>query len=178
MALSAGGESSMVMAAVQRAPSGRGPPLNWELTKLYQSRRLSMTTTLYDGGVLSPTPLANGGSVGFLRVFHVESFRGGMNRLLLRAMPTEENSERVEVLFQYVQRVDLPMRFEGLTIEDATESDGAEDPWSVVLAQYPECRVYRLVSGERIVGRVAASACVYGQGEEPIGAPSMFPMMG
>lgn len=128
--------------------------------------------------MLSPTPLASGESVGFLRWFHVESFRGGMNRLLLRAMPTDENPERVEVLFQYVQRVDLPMSFEGLTIEDATEADGTEDPWSVVLAQYPECRVYRLVSGGRIVGRVAASACVHGQDEEPIGAPSMFPMMG
>lgn len=128
--------------------------------------------------MLSPTPLASGGSVGFLRVFHVESFRGGMNRLLLRAMPTVENSERVEVLFQYVQRVEMPMTFEGLTIEDASESDGAEGPWSAVLAQYPECRVYRLMSGGRIVGRVASSTCVHGQDEEPIGAPSMFPMMG
>ncbi|MBV1893142.1 MAG: hypothetical protein KUG57_03780 [Ilumatobacteraceae bacterium] len=46
----------------------------------------------------SPTPLADGESIGFLRLFHVEAFRGGMNRLLLRAMPTEENRERVAVL--------------------------------------------------------------------------------
>ena len=126
----------------------------------------------------SPTPLADGESVGFLRVFHVEAFRGGMNRLLLRAMPTDENRERVEVLFQYVQRVDAPMDFEGLSVGDATDEDRRVEPWSLVLAQFPECRIYRLMSGGRVVGRVAAAACVHGQDEEPIGAPSMFPMMG
>ncbi len=126
----------------------------------------------------SPTPLADGESVGFLRRFHVETFRGGMNRLLLRARPTDENSERVEVLFQYVQRLDVPMRFEGLTIDDGTGEDGRVEPWSTVLVQFPECRVYRLMSGGQLVGRVAASACMYGEDEEPIGAPSMFPMMG
>jgi hypothetical protein len=122
--------------------------------------------------------LADGESVDFLRLFHVETFRGGMNRLLLRAMPTDENPERVEVLFQYVQRLDAPMRFEGLTIEDATDEDGRVEPWSTVLVQFPECRVYRLMSGGQVAGRVVAAACSYGEDEEPIGAPSMFPMMG
>lgn len=126
----------------------------------------------------SPTPLADGESVGFLRWFHVETFRGGMSRLLLRAMPTDEHPERVEVLFQYVQRLDIPTRFEGLTIEDATDEDGCVEPWSSVLVQFPECRVYRLMSGGQVAGRVAAAACVHGEDEEPIGAPSMFPMMG
>ncbi|MGB6058582.1 MAG: hypothetical protein WBF71_09990 [Microthrixaceae bacterium] len=101
-----------------------------------------------------------------------------MNRLLLRAMPTDENPERVELLFQYVQRIDVPMDFEGLTVEESTGEDCRDEPWSTVLAQYPECRVYRLMSGGRVVGRVVAAACAYGQDEEPIGAPSMFPMMG
>ena len=45
----AGSASSRVMGAVQRASSGRGSPLDWELMQLYQSGRLS-TTTFYDGG--------------------------------------------------------------------------------------------------------------------------------
>lgn len=56
-------------------------------------------------------PLAEQDSVRFLGSFHVETFRGGMNRLLLRAMPTEDDRERIEVLFQYVQRLAIPMDF-------------------------------------------------------------------
>jgi hypothetical protein len=70
------------------------------------------------------------------------------------------------------------MDFEGLSVGDATDEDRRVEPWSMVLAQFPECRIYRLMSGGRVVGRVAAAACVHGQDEEPIGAPSMFPMMG
>jgi hypothetical protein len=126
----------------------------------------------------SLTHLADGDSVGFLRVFHVESFRGGMNRLLLRAMPTGDTVERVEILFHYVQRFDLPMSFEGLTIEDATSEDRSLEPWCDVLRQFPKVRVFRFLSAGRVVGRVAAAGCIYGEDDAALGAPSMFPFMG
>ena len=125
----------------------------------------------------SPTPLAECGSVGFLRRFHVEVFRGGMNRLLLRAMSSAGEPERVEVLFQYVQHLDIPMAFDGLSIDDATAEDGTLAPWADVLVQYPTCRVFRLLSNGRLVGRVVAAACVWGEDSAPAGSPSMFPMM-
>jgi hypothetical protein len=125
----------------------------------------------------SPTPLAEHGSIGFLRRFHVEVLRGGMNRLLLRAMPTASQSERVEVLFQFVQHLDIPMSFDGLSIDDATSEDGGQAPWSDVLVQHPTCRVFRLLSNGRIVGRVVAAACAWGEDSAPDGSPSMFPMM-
>src|SRR5262245_30252152 len=96
-----------------------------------------------------------GDSIGFRRLFHVELFRGGMNRLLLRAMPTAENPDRVEVLFQYVQRVNMPMEFAGLRIEDSTDADRTTAPWDDVLVEFPELRVWSLVSNSRVVGRVA-----------------------
>lgn len=126
----------------------------------------------------SPIKLGEEDSVGFLRVFQVETFRGGMNRLLLRARSTDGHLERVEILFQYVQRLDIPMSFEGLTVEDSTGVDGLLAPWSDVLANFPECRVFRLYSGGRIVGRIVASECAYGEDEETAEAPSMFFMMG
>jgi hypothetical protein len=45
----AGTAHSRVMAAVQRASSGRGSPLDWELMQLHQSGRWS-TTGFYEGG--------------------------------------------------------------------------------------------------------------------------------
>ncbi len=126
--------------------------------------------------LLSPTPLGEGESVDFFRRFHIEVFRGGMNRLLLRSRPTE-NDGRVEILFQYVQRMDVPMTFEGLSVEDATAEDCDVSPWDEVLVGFPECRVFRLMSGGHLVGRVVAAACVVGEDEEIASAPSLFPMM-
>lgn len=125
----------------------------------------------------SPTPLGEGESIGFLRLFHVEAFRGGMNRLLLRSRPVG-SEERIEILFQFVQRLDLPMVFEGLSIEESTAEDGSVSPWAEVLVGFPECRVFRVFSGGRLAGRVVAAACVVGEDDEAAHAPSMFPMMG
>ena len=45
----AGTAHSRVMAAIQRASSGRGSPLDWELMQLHQGGRLS-TMGFYEGG--------------------------------------------------------------------------------------------------------------------------------
>ena len=126
----------------------------------------------------SPIRLDDGASVAFLRRFHVESLRGGMNRLLLRAMPTGAQPERIEVLFQYVQYLDIPMTFDGLTIEDSTQADGPCRPWSETLLKFPECRVFRLSVAGRLTGRIVAAGCAYGEDRAVDGASSMFPMMG
>ena len=81
--------------------------------------------------------LGEGESIGFLRQFRLELFRGGMNRLLLRSRPTASDG-RIEIFFQYVQRLDIPMTFEGLSIEDATAEDGIVSPWDEVLIGFPE----------------------------------------
>lgn len=96
---------------------------------------------------------------------------------LLRSWATDSDPERVEVLFQYVQRLDTPMTFEGLVIDDATGEDGDDEPWATLRVQFPECRVYRLMSGGSIVGRVLAAACAHGTDTEPADAPSMFTAM-
>src|SRR5215471_7700074 len=110
-------------------------------------------------------------------MFHVEVLRGGMNRLLLRAMPTVEEPTRVEVFFQYVQHLEMPMRFSGLRISDTTREDRLNATLGDVLRQVPECRVFRLESDGQVVGRVVAAACVYGEDAATAGAASMFPMM-
>lgn len=125
----------------------------------------------------SHTALAPGESVQLLRVFHVELFRGGMNRLLLRAMPTTDNSERIEICFFGVELVSIPMDFEGLTIEDSTEVDASLSPWAEVLVRFPDRRIFRLISGGKLAGRVAAVECAYDFDEAPLGAKSMFFMM-
>ena len=125
----------------------------------------------------SITPLAEGGSVGFMRRFHVEMFRGGMNRLLLRTLTSADQPDRIEVLFQYVQHLDIAMAFDGLAVEDSTLEDRGLSPWAEIVVQHPECRVYRLLSGGRIAGRVVAAACSWGEDQAPAGNPSMFAMM-
>lgn len=121
-----------------------------------------------------PTPLDNGSRAVFARSFHVEVLRGGMNRLLLRALPKPDAPSRVEVFFQYVQDLDIPMSFASLAIEDVTEAE--RDSTAPLLERFPECRVYRLTGGQRS-GRVVAAACVVGEDEESPYAESMFPMM-
>lgn len=56
-----------------------------------------------------PIALSGDSQVAFSRRFHVEVLRGSMNRLLLRAMPTADEPTRMEVFFQYVQHLDMPM---------------------------------------------------------------------
>lgn len=125
----------------------------------------------------SKTVLGENDSIGFPRDFHVEVLRGGMNRLLLRSRPTETDPERIEVFFQYVQRLEVPMHFTDLTIEDSTLEDGVSDPWAATLEDYSECRIWRLRSQGHVTGRIAAAACVVGRDHASNGSPSMFFMM-
>ncbi len=125
----------------------------------------------------SPTPLDSGSQIALPRRFHVELLRGGMNRLLLRAMPTKEQPTRVEVLFQYVQHLDIPLVFDGLSILDVTQEHGEAAKYSGLLRAFRECRVFRLDSGGTTVGRIVASACLFGEDAAAADAESMFPMM-
>lgn len=126
----------------------------------------------------SPTPLDRDSQIAFSRRFHVEAFRGGMNRLLLRAIPTKDEPTRFEVFFQYVQRMDLPMVFDDLVVADVTQDKTEKAKHPDLLQKFPECRVFRLESGGEIVGRIVAAACMFGEDSAPTGADSMFPMMG
>ena len=125
----------------------------------------------------SPIPLAHNATVSFARHFHVEALRGGMNRLLLRALPTESDATRVEVLFQYVQHLHIPMRFDGLEIADTTVADSEQPEFNALLRRFPECRIFRLISRGQRAGEVVASACSFGEDSATTGASSMFPMM-
>lgn len=127
--------------------------------------------------VASITRLAEGGNVLFERRFHVEMLRGGMNRMLLLSRPTGEDARRVEVFFQYVQRMEMPLAFEGLEIVDATTDDAYIPAWSETLTLFPRCRIFRLISAGMIRGRIAAADCAYGIDRSPPGGRSMFPMM-
>ena len=98
-----------------------------------------------------------------------------MNRLLLRALPRPGARSRIEVHFQYVQDLDIPMSFASLTVVDVTETE--RDSVASVPDQFPDLRVYRLTGGHR-PGRVVAAGCAFGEDEESASAGSMFPMMG
>ena len=124
-----------------------------------------------------PTVLAEVATVSFPRDFHVEILRGGMNRLLLRSYPTADEPTRVEVFFQYVQYVEMPMSFRGLTVHRIASGQNSHPVPLELLGRFPMCTVFRLESDGEVVGHVAASACVYGEDSVPLGAPSMFPMM-
>ena len=88
----------------------------------------------------SPIPLAENGSVGFLRTLPRRGAPRRHEPLTPLAMPTAEQPVRIEILFQYVQRLDIPMSFEGLAMEDATLEDGERFPWSADLVSFPECQ--------------------------------------
>lgn len=122
---------------------------------------------------MSPIPLVEGGRWDFLRVFHVEMFRGGMNRLLLRSWSSDAHSTRLEVLFMNTKYVCMPMSFDGLTIRDATSELGASDPF--VLAT-PSLKVFEVESGGN-VGRVVAGSVSYLEDCGSPSDPSSFFMM-
>jgi hypothetical protein len=96
---------------------------------------------------------------------------------MLRSIPTDELRTRIEVLFQNVERLDLPMNFEGLSIKDATSANSSLELGSDMRIFYPERRLYRLTSGQFAAGCVLASACVFGEDDGSATSPSMFPMM-
>jgi hypothetical protein len=112
---------------------------------------------------MSLIALAKGSRISLSRDFHVEILRGGMNRLLLRSMGTKSNPTRVEIYFPHVQHLDIPMRFDDLTI--SCEEWGASDSF-----------LFRLESNGIKVGEVVAAHCIYGEDEAPVGSASMFPI--
>jgi hypothetical protein len=125
----------------------------------------------------SPAPMPESGRIEFMRSFHVELLRGGMNRLLLRSRPQGEHRTRVEVLFQYVQYLDIPMEFMALVVEDATDVDART--YARTLDAFPECRVYRLTStvAPSLAGHVVAASFGYGEDQAGASDESMFFMM-
>jgi hypothetical protein len=125
----------------------------------------------------SPTPLDKDSQIALSRRFHVEAFRGGMNRLLLRAIPTKDEPTRVEVFFQYVQHLNIPMKFSGLVLTDVTKDKTENSKYPDLLRTFPETRLYRLASGGATVGYIVAAACVFGEDSAATGTESMFPMM-
>jgi hypothetical protein len=124
----------------------------------------------------SPISLGRDERVAFDRPFHFEILRGGMNRLLLRSFPTASHPKRVEIFFQYVQHLDIPLAFDSLAIQDVTSD-------RILLARYeslPEfkgCRLFRFEVGGQVCGHVLAAGCSYDEDDGPAGAPSMFFMM-
>lgn len=118
------------------------------------------------------TRLEEKSHVQFFRSFHVEGLKGGMNRLLLRSVPTASHPTRVEVLFQFVQYMDMPMRFHGLAIHDAT--DETRNRFFELHESYPDCQVFRFESGGQTVGQVFAAFCMYGEDSKGAGDESMF----
>jgi len=112
---------------------------------------------------MSLIALAKGSRISLSRDFHVEILRGGMNRLLLRSLATKSHPTRIEIYFPFVQHLEIPMRFEELTI--ACEAWGSSDSF-----------LFRLESKGVDVGHVVAAHCIYGEDEAPIGSASMFPI--
>ena len=112
---------------------------------------------------MSLIALAKGSRITLSRAFHVEILRGGMNRLLLRSTATNSNPTRVEIYFPYVQHLDIPMRFDELTI--SCEAWGASESF-----------LFRLESNGVSVGQVVAAHCIFGEDDAPLGSASMFPI--
>jgi hypothetical protein len=98
-----------------------------------------------------------------------------MNRLLLRSFPTLIDQFRIDIHFQFVQAIHLPvLDFEGLEISD--ETGAPHTPFLDTLVEYPECRIFRLTSNKN-VGWIVAAGCAYDMCIIEGGAPSNFPMM-
>ena len=122
------------------------------------------------------TYLHKGTSVGFLREFHVEILRGGMNRLLLRSPPMESSPFRVEVHFQFVQALYLPsMTFSGLHVADCTDDTSAL--FTDKLVQFPELRIFKVECNSPNSGWIVAAGCAYDEALVSAEAPSNFPFM-
>jgi hypothetical protein len=124
----------------------------------------------------SPTPLNDGSRIRFERKVHLEIFRGGENRLLLRSYQTAAHPTRLEILFAYVQHLNIPTCFDGLVVQHDTNERAVKN-YELLLRQYPKCRLYRLDSNDGKIGEIVASACLYGEDTAPLGSESMFPFM-
>jgi hypothetical protein len=110
------------------------------------------------------------------RIFHVELFRGGMNRLLLRSNRSESWRTRLEVFFMYVQYMALPMRLHGPIIH---RLGTVEDYRDAVPSQFeidPDLLVFS-VRSQAFEGVIVAGAMALDESELSASAPSNFFMM-
>ena len=120
--------------------------------------------------------LAVGSRVSLSRQFHVEILRGGMNRLLLRSSATRSNPTRLEIYFPYVRHMDLPMRFDELTISCEIGDGNLRPDIRELMLKPPVCYLFRLESRGSPAGHVVAGHCMYGEDEGSAGSASMFPV--
>jgi hypothetical protein len=120
--------------------------------------------------------LADGKTVSFDRIFHLEMFRGGMNRLLLRAFK-QDRQPRIDVMFIGVAYLDSRTDFEGLSISDLTGTDvaaGIVDRCCRI--DIESRRIYELRDA-RGSGYVVAKSVGYIEDDGEPGEPSEFFMM-
>jgi hypothetical protein len=74
--------------------------------------------------------------------------------------------------------MDMPMRFESLTVYDGTREESTKAKYRDLLQRFPDCRIFCLESAGATLGHVLAGGCFFGEDAAPLGAESMFPMMG
>jgi hypothetical protein len=115
--------------------------------------------------------------VAFERIFHVELFRGGMNRLLLRSFK-QDRGPRIDVMFIGVEYLDCRTDFDGLCISDVTGTDVANEINNRCRRiDSDEQSIYELRDAHG-VGYVVAKSAGYIEDDGESGQPSGFFMMG
>ena len=97
------------------------------------------------------------------RTFQVWLYTVSHAQLLLRANPTAEDGERIEVLFKAVESISLCTRLDGLRITEEVVDASANGAR----------RVFRLESGDAS-GRIIAGAVFLHRDRESYHAPSGF----
>lgn len=125
----------------------------------------------------SPTLLQSSNRLKFDRNFHVEILKGGMNRLLLRSLPCSAHPTRIEIFFQYVQYLEMPMKFSGVSIVNLDAKTSLSREIADVLRRFPSCRAFELTTLEGFTSYVVAASCSSCEDLEAADAQSAFFMM-
>lgn len=107
------------------------------------------------------------------RVFHLETLKGGMNRLLFRSNRGSNSPTRVEILFMNVKYLALGTTLDGMTVRDICAT-GTGIGWRI--GGPDDVHVYRVESssGE---GHVVAGSVTVDRSEAGPADPSRFFMM-
>lgn len=110
------------------------------------------------------------------RVFHIETLRGGMNRLLLRSNRNSQWRSRIEVLFMNVKFMKIGTQLDGLIVKDRGSIDHWQESVHWRVSALSELHIYDIESASG-AGMVVAGSVTADSSEAGPDDPSHFFMM-
>jgi len=125
----------------------------------------------------APSPAVS--RAGFDRPFRTVVYKTDLETVRLISDRTARHATRVEFQFLIPQFRQVPETFDGLTVEDITDTETQEGELAQLLEKFKGlCRLFRLEANDGTRGLILAGLATFWEDDAPPGAPSKIKIPG